>query len=156
MCLIFKWKSTFPRLGSCGFGWWFTFSGQWPLMRFGVKGLRSPYVKEVQVADKASEQADVTVEILYKVPFQSRTNKMGQQTYKQKLVPNCVHKSCISCYNAAITNLSLIQSGKNYFKHRKNCEYCPCHSYSTVTINFEIVVLNFQKCNQCFKGHKSQ
>ena len=41
----------------------------WPLMRLWLKGLGSPYVKGVEVTDKASEQVDVSVEILYKVPL---------------------------------------------------------------------------------------
>ena len=31
----------------------------------------------------------------------------------------------------------------------------PANFFSRVTGNVEIVVLNCQKCNQCYKGHKS-
>ena len=45
-------------------------------------------------------------------------------------------------------------------KHRKNCKRCPCHSlFKGHNVNVNIVVLNCQKCNQCFNcqvsGHKS-
>ena len=40
-------------------------------------------------------------------------------------------------------------------KHRKNCECCPCHSsFKGRNVIFDIVVLIFQKCNQCkVSGH---
>ena len=39
-------------------------------------------------------------------------------------------------------------------KHRKNCECCPCQSlFKGHKVIVNIVVLNYQQCNQCLKCH---
>ena len=43
-----------------------------------------------------------------------------------------------------------------FCKHRKNCECCPLHSlFKGHNVNFNIVVLNCQKCNQCLRSQVS-
>ena len=74
-----------------------------------------------------------------------------QVLWKGKIVLNQNYISETDLSTVCITNIK--------YKHRKNCECCPCHSlFKGHKVIVSIVVLNCQHCNQCLKcqasGHK--